>query len=313
MANEALEHRRPAPTIAGMSRGLAGGTWSGYPADHLSSAGPTGIATFVGALLAFTAVVTASSPAAEGRDESPVPNREIPLAVPGSEAWKPLFFRSIQRHTSYEIGMDPAGRPAYRAVSDCGASAMHLALPEDLDLALTPRLAWRWRIEQGLDIEFEKTKSGDDFAARVYLLFEFDSKSAGPLERLEHALGRRLFGLEIPGQTLNFVWASRAEVGEVWTSPYHAHARLIAVASRSAEASRGGWRQTTVDLSDSARRLFDPPPAGRPYALALMVDADDVCARAVAWFSDFRLLGPVPTRPLGANTALPASGAAKIP
>ena len=310
MAGEEIERRRPAPTIAGMSGGSAGGSLTGDPADHL---GPAGIATFVCAFLVLTAVFAAGSTAAGRHDESPVPIREIALAAPGSEAWKPLFFRSIDRHTRYEIRMDPAGRPAYRAVSDCGASLMRLALPDDLDLAQTPRLAWRWRIEQGLDVESEKTKSGDDFAARVYVLFEFDSKSAGLLERLERALGRRLFGLDMPGQTLNFVWASRAEVGEFWTSPYHANARLIAVASHSAEASRDGWRRTIVDLTDSARRLFDPPPRRRPYALALMVDADDVCGRAVAWFSDFRLLGPAPTHPQGASTALPASGAAEIP
>ncbi len=45
----------------------------------------------------------------------------------------------------------------------------------------------------------------------------------------------------------------------------------------------------------------------------VMVDADDLCARAVAWFSDFRLLEPDPTRPQGADTALPASGADEIP
>jgi hypothetical protein len=284
---------------------------TGNRSDRPGFAGPAGFAIFVCAVLVLSATVAAS--AAERHAESPGSSREIRLAAPGSEAWKPLVFRSIERHTSYEIRMDPAGRPAYRAVSHCGASAMRLALPDDLDLAQTPRLAWRWRIEQGLDNEHEKTKSGDDFAARVYVLFEFDSSSSGPFERLEHALGRRLFGLDMPGQALNFVWASRTEVGQFWTSPYHANARLIAVASHSVEASRDGWRQTIVDLADSARRLFDPTPPRRPYALALMVDADDLCARAVAWFSDFRLLEPDPTRPQGADTALPASGADEIP
>jgi len=285
---------------------------TGNPSARPGFAGPAGFAICVCALLVPSAIFAAS--AAERHDESPpVPSREIRLAAPGSEAWKPLLFRSIERHTSYQIRMDPAGRPAYRAVSDCGASAMRLALPDDLDLAQTPRLAWRWRIEQGLDNDREKTKSGDDFAARVYLLFEFDSKGAGPFERLERALGRRLFGLDMPGQALNFVWASRAEVGEFWTSPYHPKARLIAVASQSFEASREGWRQTIVDLTGTARRLFDKAPPRRPYALALMVDADDVCARAVAWFSDFRLLEPAPSHPQGAETALPASGEARIP
>lgn len=180
---------------------------------------------------------------------------------------------------------------------------MRLGLPKDLSAEKTPKIAWRWRIEQPLDVPQEKTKAGDDFAARVYILFPFQPEAAGPFERLQRRIGRSLFGVEMPGKSLNYVFASRVAPGESWTSPYHGDARLIAVARasdaprRSGDPSEGGkasegWTEVIVDWTADAARLFSPAPGVAPYALAVMVDADSVCERAIAWFSDFRLVGP---------------------
>jgi hypothetical protein len=187
---------------------------------------------------------------------------------------------------------DPDDRRAVRAVSECGASALVLELPEDFDLSRTPRLAWRWRIERGLAIGGERTKKADDFAARVYVLFRFDSERASLLRRLQQRMARRFFGREVPGLTLNYVWSSSVPIGQHWPSPYHEDARIIVLESDSAEPSSGAWREAIVDLATDAARLFDPPPRLQPYALGLMTDSDNVCGHAIAWFSDFRLLGP---------------------
>lgn len=237
----------------------------------------------------------------------------VEIAPAGDAAWQPLEFRSIERHTNYEVRIDASGRSAFRAQSECGASAMSLLLPKDLDLTTTPRLAWRWRIERGLDITAETTRSGDDFAARVYVLFEFDADSAGPFERLERAVGRRLFGVDLPGKTINYVWASRVPVGQTWTSPHHDDAKLIAIATNSSGSDGGDWEEQVVDIEADARRLFSPGPSQQPYALALMVDADDTCSTAVAWFSDFRLLGPELTGPVAPSEPLLKSPARTDP
>jgi hypothetical protein len=216
----------------------------------------------------------------------------VALPSPGEAAWQPLLFRSIERATEYSVELDPSGRPAFRAQSRCGASAMRLALGEDLELGRTPRLAWRWRMERGIEVDREQTREGDDFAARVYVLFEFDPEAAGAFARFERAVGRRLFGVDLPGKTINYVWASKVKVGEVWTSPHHDDAQLVSVATDSAGASGADWQEVIVDLASDARNLHSPGSNRRPYALALMVDADDTCQEAIAWFSDFRLLGP---------------------
>ncbi|HEB91181.1 MAG TPA: DUF3047 domain-containing protein [Deltaproteobacteria bacterium] len=217
----------------------------------------------------------------------------IPLPAPGDPAWQPLEFRSIERGTLYELERDPDGRPAYRAISRCGASAMLLPLPVDFDPLRTPRLAWRWRIERGLSIDDEKAGGTDDFAARVYVLYRFDPERASAWRRLQQRIGRRLFGAEAPGRTLSYVWSSRSPVGASWPSPRQPEAaRLVVLETGSDRTAARAWREEIVDLQADAERFFSPSPRQPAYALGLMTDADDVCREAVAWYSDFRLLGP---------------------
>ena len=66
-------------------------------------------AMLVGVFLAAPLAATATEPLV------------LRLSPPGSEDWQPLIFRSIERQTDYQVSTDPSGRPAYRAVSDCGA------------------------------------------------------------------------------------------------------------------------------------------------------------------------------------------------
>lgn len=293
--------RRPANTLAANS-GELDGDWAAArgPANSPPAGRYWATAVVVGTMMLLGAPALTRADSARSDSKAVVAPRSAPpgvsvrLAEPGAPAWRPLAFRRVERETEYQLGLDPEGRSAFRGASRCAASAMGMALPNDFDLAQTPRLAWRWRIERGLDIEGERAKDGDDFAARLYVLYEFDPESVGTLERLRRNFWRRFFGVEIPGHTINYVWASREPVGATWTSPYHDDTQLVVVASSSATAAASGWKEEIVDLVEDANRLISPPPNRPPYAIGLMVDADNTCSEAIAWFADFRLLGPAP-------------------
>ena len=59
------------------------------------------------------------------------------------------------------------------------ASMALLARPVAIDLAATPILCWRWRIDAPLQGADMTRKSGDDYAARVYLSFEVAPERLG--------------------------------------------------------------------------------------------------------------------------------------
>jgi hypothetical protein len=208
----------------------------------------------------------------------------VPLPQPGTGAWRPLAFRSVGRTTIYTaVSID--GTDAVRADSDCAASALWLPL-DDIDLARTPLLGWRWKLERGLEIPDERIAAGDDFAARVYVLFHLDADRATLGQRLRHRLGRLLYRREPPGSALNFVWASRSEIGAVWDNPFADTSKMVVVATGRSP----GWRQEEVDLGARYRALFEsaPPPL---LGLAIMSDTDNTCQQATAWFADFRFRG----------------------
>jgi len=206
---------------------------------------------------------------------------EIRLPTPGSDDWQPLVFRGVANHTRYTLERFEGVETA-RAESNCGASGLVLPL-DAIRIDRTPLLSWRWRVDRGLELSDEQTKAEDDFAARVYIMFELDPSRATTLQKLRHRLAKLIYGEVIPGSALNFVWTSRLSVGTVWDNPFAASAKMIALA----QGANPGWRTETVDVVARYRELFDapvPPLLG----LAIMSDSDNSCQRTEARFADFR-------------------------
>ncbi len=212
-----------------------------------------------------------------------------PLPTPGETPWEILHFPKVDRHTRYEVISDAATGLSLRSESECAASGLVLPL-DGIDLTETPRLSWRWRIHQGLKIEDERAKPGDDFAARVYVIFAYDSRRATLMERVARRAVRLLYGRDLPGEAINYVWASRVPVGEHWPNPFSGAAHMVALRTQSDDPSAMAWHTEEVDLlADRKDILGEPLP--RIEAIAVMTDTDNSCSRASAEFADFRLLG----------------------
>jgi len=206
---------------------------------------------------------------------------EIRLATPGSGDWQPLVFRGIATPTRYTLESFE-GAEVVMAESNCGASGLVLRL-DAINIDQTPLLSWRWRVDRGLDLLEEQTKAEDDFAARVYIMFELDEDRASTLQKLRHRLAKLIYGETIPGSALNFVWTSRLPAGTVWDNPFVASAKMIALT----QGASTGWRTETVDVAARYRELFDapiPPLLG----LAIMSDSDNSCQSTRARFADFK-------------------------
>ena len=208
---------------------------------------------------------------------------EVLLAPPGSEAWRPLTFSSVKRGTKYRpVTID--GQQVIRADAVCSASALYL--PVDVDLDRTPRLRWRWKVARGLVAHDERVKGGDDFAARVYVMFRFDRSRASVWDRIRHDFGQRIYGNELPGNAINYVWSSREPAGSTWDNPHASASKMISLgAGRSTD-----WKTEEVDIVADYAAAFgeSPPPV---LGFALMSDSDNSCQKTTAYFADFQLDG----------------------
>jgi hypothetical protein len=156
---------------------------------------------------------------------------------------------------------------------------------EALDLERTPRLRWEWRGERDLAVTDHRIKEGDDFAARVYVLFEFRAEGASVWERLRRLAAAEVFGSELPGNAINYVWSSREPAGATWDNPFTVHSRMVSLGA----GPIGLWRSEEVDvLADYRAHFGDPVPP--LVAVAVMSDSDNSCQAAAAQFARFRFV-----------------------
>lgn len=210
---------------------------------------------------------------------------DVGLSTPGTNGWRPLEFPKISRHTTYTV-VNRDGVDAVQAHADCSASALYVPI-STVDLERTPRLQWRWRIEAGLRPTNERVKAGDDFAVRVYVMFQFDAEHASLWERARHALSTKLYGDSVPGNLISYVWSTREPAGATWDNPFNSAAKMVSLGT----GPLARWRTETVDVATDYRRLFghEPPPL---LAVAVMTDTDNTCQKATAYYADFKFLTP---------------------
>lgn len=186
------------------------------------------------------------------------------------DRWDALAFRKIPKASRYEIVAPPGGGHFLLMTSKGGASG--LVLKDSFDVRTFPVLRWRWRVDEAIRQVDPSRKEGDDYPARVYVIFEYDENGVGLVEGLRRRAYRALQGEDPPHSGLNYVWTAGAAGGRSYPSPYTDRVRLVVL--RGKEAPLGRWAEEAVDLLADYRKLFggDPPRRAR---LALMTDSDN--------------------------------------
>jgi hypothetical protein len=167
------------------------------------------------------------------------------------------------------------GETAYRVVAENGnhvlraesrGTASGLLRKVEVEPGDYPALTWRWKVAGTIAQGDERTRAGDDYAARVYVVFPhwFFPKT----------------------RTLNYIWANHLPAGEFLANAYTGNAVMIAV--RSGPLQAGEWLTERRDIVADYRRAFgeEPPRIG---AIAVMTDTDNTGATATAWYDDLAL------------------------
>ncbi|MBI5789944.1 MAG: DUF3047 domain-containing protein [Rhodocyclales bacterium] len=177
------------------------------------------------------------------------------------------------------------GVAAVEAHAEAGMAL--LARPLDIDLARTPMLCWRWRIDAVLQSSDMRSRAGDDFAARVYLSFSVPPETLDMGDRVALAAGRILHGDVLPDAALNYVWDNRHVVGTWQANAYTDRARMLVL--RSGATDVGRWVTERRDVGADFQVAFGHAPR-RLTGLALASDTDNTGETAHAGFADFRFV-----------------------
>ncbi|GAB6908020.1 conserved hypothetical protein [Desulfosarcina cetonica] len=206
-------------------------------------------------------------------------------AIPG---WQPLTFDKIPVHTRYSLVADgPEGTTVLKAESH--ASASGLVYPIKIDPATCPWLTWRWKISRIIAKGDVTQKSGDDYAARIYITFDAPAKTLSFFQRTQLAAIKLFYGKTPPTAALAYVWGNRAAVGSIHPNPFTDRVRMIVVESGPQHANQ--WRAIRRNLVNDFQAAFGypPPPIS---SIAIMTDTDNTASSATAWYRDITLEGP---------------------
>lgn len=143
--------------------------------------------------------------------------------------------------------------------------ASGLVKKQRIDLTKTPFLNWRWRIENRLKKHNEQTKSGDDYAARIYIIID----------------GGWTFWKTL---ALNYVWANTTDKGQSWENAY-AGKNAMMLALRSSTDQTKTWYQEKRNVLADIRKYFGKD-IRHIDAIAIMTDTDDGRGQVTAYYGD---------------------------
>ena len=170
-----------------------------------------------------------------------------------------------------------------------------LGRPVAVDLEKTPILCWQWRIDAPVATADMNLKSGDDYAARVYLTFAVPHEQLALGTRAKLRLARAIYGSQLPDAALNYVWDNRHPVGTVQNNAYTDRARMLVL--RSGAARAGAWVHERRNVLTDFQRAFGGI-GGRLSGLAVASDTDNTGEEAHAGFADFRFVATEDACPL---------------
>lgn len=179
--------------------------------------------------------------------------------------------------------VDDNGHTVVKATAENTAASLTRAFRHDA--AGQPWINWRWRIDRVVEKSDITTKQGDDFAARLYVFFDYPLDRLSLMERTKLRLARWWYGHHVPAAALCYVWANREQPGTTTWNAYTSRARMIVL--RNADSDVGNWVDEKRNLAADFRAAFgdvDPVVTG----VAIAADTDQTGESVTAWFGDIR-------------------------
>ena len=174
--------------------------------------------------------------------------------------------KSFAGNTRYSVEFDrQLNQSVIRAESDKAASG--LFYEERIDLDKTPYLNWYWKVEKFPALDNERTKNGDDYAARIYIVIKDGWTPLGT-------------------KAVNYVWSQQSPLETAWPNPFAGDkAMMVAVQTGSSEDN---WVAEKRNLKDDLKKLF-----GKNFryidGIAIMTDTDNSMSSAVSYYSSLKL------------------------
>lgn len=209
-------------------------------------------------------------------------SQENPDVRPLPHSWEPMEFRGL-RPSSYKLEkLD--GMTVVRAESQAASSGLYREV--DIDLNAYPILEWSWKVDKYLENSDITRKDGDDYPARIYVMFDYPLSKLPWTQRTLVRLLRTFYG-QVPTRAINYIYGGHEDPGTIGPNPYSDLVTMIVV--DSGIDSLGKWKSFQRNVYKDYIQLFGEEP-GRIAGIAIMTDSDDTKGQTLSWFGDIFFL-----------------------
>ena len=191
--------------------------------------------------------------------------------------WKPFTFPKIKSHSTYTIERT-GSEHILRAESNASASA--IVYKDSFNIYDYPKARWRWKVKNVYAKGDVRSKAGDDYPIRVYIMFEYDPDKAGLGESIKYGLAKSLYGEYPPHSSLSYIWSSKDDPEKFVVSPYTDKAVMVLLEKGPAKV--GTWVDEEIDILADYQKAFKTKPPTRAR-IAIMNDSDNTGESAVSW------------------------------
>lgn len=205
------------------------------------------------------------------------------------QSWKPLTFGSIDEHTSYTLVNDEKIK-VVKAESNESASGLTKDVrfnPKDY-----PYLSWRWKVNKSILGTDVTSKSGDDYAARVYVIFKYDLEDLSEKEQSRVSWYKFFNGKLPPLATLNYIWGNKTPIGKIVSSPYTKRVKMVVLKNKESQLKE--WHTEERNIYEDFKNAFGEEPKD-VISVAIMTDTDNTNAMAESYFGDI-IISKVPIK-----------------
>ncbi|MBW2467295.1 MAG: DUF3047 domain-containing protein [Deltaproteobacteria bacterium] len=160
--------------------------------------------------------------------------------------WKPKSFKAITEYTWVKDN----SRSYIRATSSNAASGLIYEI--EYDPEMYPYIIWNWKVDNTLANGDARKKSGDDYGARIYVIFP-----------------SYLFWNT---KAINYIWANKLPRNSAVPNPYTSNDIMVSVQSGPLNTDK--WLSETRNVYEDYIRFFNKKPS-KVGAIAIMTDTDN--------------------------------------
>lgn len=221
--------------------------------------------------------------------QQPPSTQLAPFAAPGSTQLAPSWhFEGFpdsyaKPETRFDIALDH-GEPVLRVTTDDSYGT----LAQNWQGPAPAALQWHWRLDRPLAQTDIATRSGDDSALKVCVMFDEPLAQIPLLDRTALRIARATFGRPLPAATLCYLWDSRYPAGSTGHNAFTSRMRYIVL--RGPQAPLGRWLDEQRNVADDFQKLFgdESPRTPRVIAVAVGADSDNTHGASVGWIAALR-------------------------